>query len=153
MEHLCSIWYVTIIQYDDFIVPSFSPLKHAVIVRICAGIDVAEQILKRLDGRGRIKKYVLFLVQFAHFQNEMVSKFTYPEIAVAAILKTSDLFQDPVVASIIPAVLHSDRALKGAETLELLASQKGINGFQPTQQSKSPTDVVRASKCTCAGRR
>lgn len=94
-----------------------------------AGSDLAEQILDRLQGRGSFKEYVLILVQLAHFETEMVTTFTYPEIAVAAILKTSDLLQDTVAADIIPSAMLSNRAVHCAEVLGRLAARNGISSF------------------------
>ena len=102
------------------------------------GLDIAEQIMEPIQGNCAFKKYVIFFVQLAHFEGEMVSSFSYAEIAVAAILLTSDLFQDAAIVNTVPEVLLSERVSQAAEFLGRLASRKGV--------MRLPTDFVAANQ-------
>jgi hypothetical protein len=90
------------------------------LITLRTGIDFAECILKNFNGRQGIRRYVVFLVQIAHFETKMVSTFSYSEIAVSAILLT---FGD---SSIIPHSMLSKRTTEAAIMLQRLAERKGI---------------------------
>ena len=105
--------------------------------------------MKSWEGRRDFRRYVCFLVQLAHYDSAMVSRFTYPEIAVAAILVTCNLLQDASAAEMVPVSMLSAQSKAAAKLLTQLASNKGLQGLQEATTPKadgelrhSPTDVA-----------
>ncbi len=91
-----------------------------------SGLDIIEVILEEYEGRRSFKKFSSFLVQISHFDTAMVSRFSYAEIAIAAILVTGDHFADPAAGNLVPAFLLSDRTAQAVDMLRQVAARRGL---------------------------
>jgi hypothetical protein len=112
------------------------------------GLDIIEMLLENYEGRRSFKKYASFLVQISHFDTDMVSRFSYAEIAIAAILVTSAHVGDFSAENLIPAFLRSDRAEQAAIMLRQVAARRGLtlaSVAKPVAASPSPANVDSAA--------
>jgi hypothetical protein len=111
-------------------------------------MDIVEVVLEKYEGRRSFKKYSSFLVQISHFDTDMVSRFSYAEIATAAILLTCAHFGDFSAEDLIPAFLLTDRASQAAIVLRQVAARRGLNLVsiaKPVAASASPANVDPAT--------
>jgi hypothetical protein len=106
-----------------------------------SGLDIIEAILEKYEGRRSFKKYSSFLVQISHFETELVSRFSYSEMAVASILVTADLFADPAARNLVPAFLISDRIAQAVVMLSRVAAQRGLKPPSFAKPAASPSNV------------
>jgi hypothetical protein len=104
-----------------------------------AGLDIAEHILARLDGKELFKKYVVFLIQVAHFDNEYSLAYSHAEIAVAAVLVASDIFAASP-RDLIPTAWLTERAAQSSEILQIIAERYQRLGTGRAEPS-SPANV------------
>ena len=95
--------------------------------------------MARLDGNKVFKRYVTFLVQLAHFDNDFSSAHSHSEIAVAAVLVACDLFESSPL-DLIPTAWLSERAARSAEMLQIIAARHLLLGVGHSAPS-SPTNV------------
>jgi hypothetical protein len=87
------------------------------------GLDIVEVILENYDGMPSLKRYSSFLVQISHFDTDMATRFSYAEIAAAAILLASNLLPDRAAAQLLPSSLRTNRTTLATAVLQQVASR------------------------------
>ncbi len=106
-------------------------------------------ILENYEGRSLLERHASSLIRISHFDPDMASRFSYTEIATAAILVAASHLADPnPAARLLPASLLTDRTTQAAATLRQLAARQGLQPPDTNPNiapSQSPVAVDAAS--------
>ena len=97
-----------------------------------------------------LERHASSLIRISHFDPDMASRFSYTEIATAAILVAASHLADPnSAARLLPASLLTDRTTQAAATLRQLAARQGLQPPDTNPNiapSQSPVAVDAASR-------
>jgi hypothetical protein len=105
-------------------------------------LDILSTILENYEGQPSFEQHASFLATISHFDTDMVSRFSYAEIAAASVLVAAGHLADPAAAArLLPASLLTDRTEQAAATLRQVAARQGLQlpDAKPHAPLPSPT--------------